>query len=322
MPPREKLDFTPMPTMDEYLTELRATLKSKGYIRFARITLAHFAAFCEREGIEHPVDITRSTLVKFQGVVNADPNWSESYRKQLMKTLRTYINWLANVGYIDKNPWVGIKVGKVEKKPNPLTEAEVSALFAAHRKGAFTLSPFFYHRREFLLAVMFAWGLRRSEVEALNNTAFDTRQDFVSSINKGGGSKSLPYGDELKRLYMRYATWRTQYAKPEEDALFITNSGERLSSSSIYKTVVDVGKEAGLDLNPHMLRDTAGTTMLNDSIPVERVAKILGHSDIKQTLAYSEVRDKTTADEHARSMNPRLRLLFQKTGDLDENVSS
>lgn len=316
----KKLVYTALPTMDEYLTELRSLLKTPGYIRFARITLGHFSNFCAREGVTHPVDVTRSTLVKFYGVVNTNPNWSESYRKQLMKTLRTYINWLVNVGYIETTPWVGIKVGKVEKKPNPLSEAEVTVLFAAHRKGAFSLDQFYFHRREFLLAVMFAWGLRLHEVAALNNSAFDTRHDYISAINKGGGTKSLPYGDELKKLYNRYAIQRGQHSRVDEDALFITRSGDRLSKDAIYKTVVELGRDAGLDLHPHMMRDTAATTMLDDGMPPERVAKILGHSNIKQTLAYTEIRDQKTAEMHSESMNPRLRMLFRKTGELDDTA--
>lgn len=306
----------PFPTLDEYLMELELTLKSITFQRSAKNATTHFANFLHREGVTHPLNIDRMVILRFQAMVNGSTTWAESYKQQLMKMVRHYMNWLTDVGHIPANPWVRIKVGVTPKRPKPLSDEELNMLFAAHKQGAFTMSPFTYHRREMILALLFSWGLRVHELEALTIAAMDTRLDFVTCVNKGGGTKVMPFSPELKKIYQRYVTQRGRYAKTGIDALIITSEGERMNKDYISKIVADLGRAAGLDINAHMLRDTCGTNMLDANVPIERVAKLLGHANVRMALAYSEVRDKKVAEDHERAMDPRIRLLFGNTRDL------
>lgn len=296
--------------------ELALTLKSTTYQKGAKNSLVHFVNFLHRENINHPLDIDRMSLLRFQAMVNASTSWAESYKQQIMKHVRHYMNWMADVGHIPTNPWVRIKVGTTAKKPNPLTDEELSVLFAAHKQGAFTMTPFTYHRREMILAALFSWGLRVHELEALTVGALDTRLDFITAINKGGGTKTLPFSPELKKVYMRYVAQRGKHAKPGVDNLIITTDGDRMNKDYISKVIADLGRAAGLDINAHMLRDTCGTNLLDSNVPIERVAKLLGHANTRMALAYSEVRDKKVAEDHERAMDPRIRMLFGNTKDL------
>lgn len=310
------LVFTPLPHMEEYLAEMDAQGRAKAYIRVTKNALVHLSDFLAAEGVIHPMEITRAHIIRFQATVNVNPNWMPSYRQQLMKYVRAWIRWCVDLGYITDDPWVRVKIGNTPKKPKPLTDDELMLLFSAHRQGAFGMTPFAFHRREMVLCLLYGWGLRVHELEALNVTNMDTRLDMVTARNKGGGTKNLPYDAEMKRIFIRWVANRARCAKPGEDALIISSNGERLSKENISRIVSELGLRAGIDINAHRLRDTCGTNLLDDDVPVERVMAILGHKRIQQTLAYSKVNEHKVAESHAAAMGPRLAGLFSNTRDL------
>jgi integrase/recombinase XerD len=302
--------------MEEYLLELQVALKSAGYIRSASASLKHMAIFMKARNINHPSEITRTDLLEFQSqAVNSRGDWSESYKAQTMRNLRTYFGWALDVGHIDAMPFVRIRVTPPPKQPKPLADDEVERLLDAHRQTAFRTTPFVFHRREMILAALLTWGLRVHELEAMTIDDFDPSNDYLTAINKGGGTKTLPYPEELKRIYLRWARVRATKALSEERSLLITTKGEPMPKDQISRTISDLAVAAGMDVNAHQLRDTCGTQLLSADVPVERVAKILGHKSIKTTLTYAEVRDEKVAESHARAMNPKLRELFRQTGE-------
>lgn len=314
------MPWHPLPHMEEWLENLAAEEVSLGYIRPAKVALAHFAIFAATENIRHPDEITRHHLLRFQTYLTAatkqdgDP-LSMSYRKQLMKYIRNWINWLHGVEHIENNPWVRIRVGTVAKKPKPLENDEIDLLFQTHRQQAFAIPPFFYHRRETILVLLYAWGLRIGELQSLNVAAMDLRLDYVTSRNKsraGGANdqKVLPYGDELKNVVGRWLRVRATKAEVGEDALFIDQHGQPLSTHTIRKIITDLGRRAGIQINPHRLRDTFGTTMLDNDVPVERIMKMMGHTQRAQTLAYSKVRDHKIKESHDEVVNPLISRLI------------
>jgi len=307
------LPWRPLPHMQEYLENLQVDGRAPTYIRSVKLGLTRLALFLESEGVKHPAEITRALILRYQAHLaelegpDGQP-LKVSYRQQQMKYARAWIGWLQEVEYIDTNPWIRIRIGRVGKKPKPLESDEVEALFASHRQQAFSLSPFYYHRREVIITLLLGWGLRIHELRALTVTKLDMRLDWVTSRNKGGTEKVLPFGGEMKQVVLRYLNHRAKYAKTGEDALLIDQQGKPISQDMIYKIVVDLGARASVEINPHRLRDTCGTTLLDNDVPVERIMKILGHTQRSQTLAYSRVNEPKVKESHDAVMNP----LFQK----------
>jgi len=316
------IEWNPLPYMNEYLNELEAQLRSPDYIRKVKLGLAHFAIFCDDNEVSHPEQLTRDHILRFQSKVNRNEEWTLGYRYQLLKYLRGWINWLERLNYITGSPWFSIKVGSVQKDPNPLTDDEIALLFETHRKQAFHLPPFVFHRREVMLTLLYAWGLRMHEMLALNVANMDLRLDYVTAINKGGSTKSLPYPTTMKQVVQRYFPLRARYAVLGEDAFLIDQGGNRLSRDNAYKILTGLGKRAGVNFHPHQLRDTCGTHLLDSDVEVERVMRILGHSNVRQTLAYSRVHNHKIAEAHERAMVPRLEKLlsFNNTGQLKEEA--
>lgn len=316
------IPWHPLPHMDEYVQEMELDEDiTDGYVTSAKVGLAHFALFCETEGVKHPNELERMHILRFQAYLttlrkerDGEP-FALSYRQQLMKYVRRYIKWLLDVEHINEDPWVRIKIGTVPKKPKPLDDDEVAALFEAHRRQAFTISPFSYHRREIILVLLFGWGLRINELASLGCTQMDMRLDMVTVRNKGkaGRTKRLPYDDEIKTVVQRWLTLRGSRSVPEVDSLLIDQQGQPLSIHMIRKIITELGERANVKVNPHQFRDTLATTLLNDEenpVPVERVKELLGHARLSQTLAYSRVGDKAVADSHSTVMQPLLKKLL------------
>lgn len=309
------LPYHPLPYMEEYLDNLALDDKSQTYIRAAKVGLTHFGNFCLDEGVKHPDELHRHHILRFQAYLTTQTRedgdlLSLGYRQQIMKYVRTWINWLQELEYIVTNPWVRIRVGQSVKKPKPLEDDEIAALFDAHRKMAFSISPFFYHRREIILVLLYGWGLRLHELASLTVAGMDMRQDFVIARNKGGGTKSLPYSDEMKQVTQRWLLQRSKHAVAGEDSLLIDSHGKALSHPMIYKIVTELGQRAGVTINPHRLRDSFGTKLLESDVPVERIMKMMGHTQRSQTLAYARVNDHTLKSSHDQVMNPLIHKLL------------
>lgn len=314
----DALTFRPLPYMNEFLEELRIGGRNKDYIRTMQNGLSHFADFMRDEGVLHPEEISRIHLLRFQGHVNDRDEWSKSYRTAILKKVRAWCNWLEESGTLEKSsPWRGIKLPSTPKVPNPLSDDEFQQLFAAHRQGAFSsaMTPFSFHRREMILCLLYAWGLRIHELEAINLTDMDVRLDFVQVRNKGGGTKTMPYSPEIKKVFQRWAANRARFAVAGQDSLLIIQSGERLSKDGIYKIVAHLGEQAGVSVHPHQLRDTFGTHLLDNNVAVERAARLMGHTNIKQTLQYARVNDQPVADSHIAAIDPILAYLFGSMGN-------
>lgn len=311
------MEWKPLPYMEEYLLELSRGEEPRApdYLTSVRVGLGHFGLFTSAEGIRHPSEITRDLLLRFQAHLADLTNkrtgapLSLSYRQQLMKYVRGWINWLVDVRYIDESPWYRIRVGRIQKHPKPLEVHEVEELFEAHRGQAFSIPPFAFHRREVILVLLFGWGLRIHELQGLNVGQMPMTADVVYVRNKGGGSKAEPYSDVMKAVVLRWLSQRAKSARHDEDALIIDQTGGRLSIARIRQIVTDCGARAGISINPHRLRDTFGTTMLDGDAEIERVMKMMGHTQRSQTLAYSEIRHRKLKETHDRVMNPVLEQL-------------
>lgn len=315
---RDPLPWSPMPYMQEYLDELLIQLFTEGYIRAVKRGLAHFAIHCKSDNLKHPEEVVRKDVLRFQAYLQ-EKNYEVSYRNRLCRYVSSWFNWMVELDYLEATPFVNIRMSSPNKTPDPLSEDELAALFNAHRQRAFRLPPFEFHREEVILTLLYGWGLRIHELEAMNVQQVDMRLNFVTARNKGGGTKTLPYNESIKQVINRYLPLRGSKSVVGEDALIIGNDGHRLKHDSIRRIVVGLGDDAGIKVNPHRLRDTCGTDLVNADVPLERVAKILGHSDLRMTRAYSEVRNKKVAEDHSKFMDPRLDelLLFKRTGEGD-----
>jgi len=316
-PVQEARPWNPLPTMDDYLMELKARERTLSYRQMVKNGLRWFADYLhDVEGVRAPGEIERMHIIRFQAwlgeqVKEDGEPYALSYRQKILAYVQGWFVWLEENGELEVSPFVRIKIGRVRKKPKPLDPDDIVSLFAAHKKQAFTMDPFDYHQREVIITLFYSWGLRMHELISLNVTQMDTRLNAVVVKNKGGTEKVLPYGMTEKQVVMRWMRHRARYAQMGEDALLINRLGKRVSFQRVNEIVSKLGKAAGVEVNPHRFRDTLGTGLLDHGVPIEVAMKLLGHSNPEQTRAYSRVNDPVVAKAHEEVVSEGLRELLR-----------
>jgi site-specific recombinase XerD len=330
LPRYAPMPWNPMPYMDEFLRELQARERKHDYIRMVKVGLSRFAAYmAERQPtIRHPEAISRQHLLDFKIWLEEDARDENgrplglAYRRKIMCYVKSWCKWMEQEQHIETQPFVRIKLAQTPKQPKPLEDEEVTLLFEAHRRQAFVQSPFTWHRQEVIILLLFGWGVRIHELQALNVSQLDMRRNLVLGINKGSEvTKPLPFDDTLKASVLRYLKWRATEAAPGEEALLVdATHGTRLSLARMRSIVVELGKYAGITINPHRLRDSFGTAMINGGAEPEYVQKIFGHSNRIMTMAYVRVANQRVVQEHQKVMGPILQRLMTDSPGLPDGI--
>jgi integrase/recombinase XerD len=187
--------------------------------------------------------------------------------------------------------------------PDTLSMREVDRLLAAPRgEGCISL------RDKALLELLYATGMRVSELAGLTLEQLRLEEGFVRCMGKGSKMRVVPFGGQAKEHLERYlARGRTQFAAlPEVREVFLSRRGRKFTRQGLWKLVRDAARKAGLEkpLHPHTLRHSFATHLLANGAPIRVIQEMLGHSDIATTQIYTHVDSNRLKSVHAR-FHPR-----------------
>lgn len=205
-----------------------------------------------------------------------------------LSALRAFFSYLKEQGKIAENPMLAIVAPK-KRKPLPvfLKEEEIDELL----DDADSDSDYIYKRNKTIIACFYEMGLRLSELCGLNISDVDWYESQVKVCGKRGKERIVPFGSGLRRMLQGYVADRDGVAGQNEDALFVSSRGCRISSSQVYRLVreqlsqVATVKRKG----PHTLRHTFATAMLNNDAELSAVKELLGHEQLATTEVYTHV---------------------------------
>lgn len=199
--------------------------------------------------------------------------------------LRQWFAYLLKIGQIQVNPAVGIKAPKVPKHLPKNVEAEqLSQLLDVDAN-----SPL--DKRDLaMMELMYSSGLRLSELQGLDLDKLDLQANEVRLLGKGNKERIVPVGSKAKQALEAWLEVRGSLA-PQDNALFLNKRGGRLSHRSIQLIMEKWGKKQGLEthLNPHKLRHSFATHMLEGSGDLRAVQELLGHSSLSTTQIYTHL---------------------------------
>ena len=216
-------------------------------------------------------------------------------------TLRGFFGFLLEEGEIAANPAELLAAPKIGSAlPKYLDHSSVGELVNSPKLD----SPTGLRDRA-MLDLLYATGLRVSELIHLRVSDFDEAEGTVRVIGKGDKQRLVPVGREALRSVERYrAELRPRVLKGRVSPfLFVTARGTRMTRQGFWKLLKAHGKEAGLfrNLSPHVLRHTFATHLLEGGADLRSVQTMLGHADIGTTQIYTHVmrsRLRQTVDQH------------------------
>lgn len=219
---------------------------------------------------------------------------------RLLSTLRRFYAWLRRENRISQDPTALIEAPKLGRPlPKTLTELEVEALLAAPD----TQTPLGMRDRT-MLEVIYASGLRVSELVNLTVMQLNLQQGVIRVTGKGNKERLVPLGDEAMNWLQRYIQdVRLALLNGQtRDALFVTQRREAMTRQAFWYMIKRHARSAGIEkaLSPHTLRHAFATHLLNHGADLRVVQMLLGHSDLSTTQIYTHVARARLKDLHAR----------------------
>ena len=224
--------------------------------------------------------------------------------RRQFSALRRFCAWLRLQGMLAEDPLSALAPPRMPRRlPSVLAESEVEALLAAPDVD----TPLGLRDRT-ILEVLYAAGVRVSELTAMDLHAVNLRQGLVRVTGKGGRDRLVPLGEQAMDWVTRWCAGprRDWLGTPVSDALFISNRGRRLTRQAIWHRLRRHATAAGIDapVSPHKLRHSFATHLMNHGADLRVVQLLLGHADLATTQLYTHVASSRLKNVH-RQHHPR-----------------
>jgi integrase/recombinase XerD len=219
---------------------------------------------------------------------------------RLLASMRRLYQYLCRDGQRGDDPTLQIDAPRLQRNlPYTLTEAEVEALLAAP-DTAQDLGV----RDRAMLELLYATGLRVSELVTLTMTQLNVQQEVVRVTGKGGKERLVPVGEEALACVEAYLnTVRPRFLRGGiSTAVFVTQRGKPMTRQAFWYLIkryaqrVDIAKP----ISPHTLRHSFATHLLNHGADLRALQMLLGHNDLSTTQIYTHVARERLKDIHAR----------------------
>lgn len=272
--------------------------------------IARFIEYLESENIKDFNDVGKNESLAYisllrSGKISRGKISNSTYSRNL-SALRSFYKYLIAFNKADHNPFTQFKKIHIEKKlPDVLTFDQVLTILSS-----FELDKPLELRNRVLIEMMYACGLRISELCDLKLSQLDRDNLVVRIIGKGNKERMVPYYPSLDKLITRYLNeYRSLYAKEDCEYLFVSKRGDKISPRSVQLLLEEVRVKNGLNINlhPHMLRHSFATHLLDNGADLRSVQELLGHENLSTTQLYTHLTfdrlKKAVASSHPHSKN-------------------
>jgi len=267
--------------------------------------LKHYLLYLEKvEQISALNDVQRMHIAQFLNHLKNEGKSSKTIARHVA-SIRSFHQFLLREKAVEQDPSVHIETPQMERAlPKVLSLSEVEALLSAP-----DLSTHFGIRDQAMLELLYATGIRVSELINLNVEDVHLTMGFVRCIGKGNKERIIPIGQtaiKVTERYLREGRPALQSKKQTEDALFLNHRGNRLSRQGFWKILKGLAKKANIEkeLTPHTLRHSFATHLLENGADLRAVQEMLGHADISTTQIYTHVTKARIRDVYSK-FHPR-----------------
>ncbi len=293
--------------VDEYILKFVEYLKQEKKLTFNSLSayssdLMEFSRYIENRGIKNFKDVQNTEIISFLLNLKSDGKSGATANRKIA-SLRAFYSFLLNSSEIIVNPTNNIKTPKIErKKIEFLTVEEVDIILALPDKSLKGL------RDKALLEVLYATGIRVSEVVAANVADINLRMGFITCTGEHGKARIIPLGRPARAAMEEYIfEIRDKLIRdPEENALFVNYYGSRLTRQGLWKLMKEYTKRADLDIKitPQIFRNSFAVHMVQNGADLKSLQELLGHEDMSATQIYLTVTKNRIKDVYD-STHPR-----------------
>ncbi|GED12080.1 site-specific tyrosine recombinase XerD [Aneurinibacillus migulanus] len=284
-----------------YLTVERGLAKNtlESYQR----DLHAYCAYLERENFTNLNETNRMQIMGYLLHLQEQGRATATLSRNLA-SIRAFYQFLLREKFIDKDPSVNLESPKIEKKlPQVLSVAEVETLL----NGPDTRLPSGL-RDKAMLELLYATGIRVSELVSLNLSDVNLNMGFIKCFGKGSKERIIPLGRLAIADVSRYLERGRPMLKKrgQEEALFLNHHGRRLSRQGFWKIIKKYAQLANShkEITPHTLRHSFATHLLENGADLRSVQEMLGHADISTTQIYTHVTRSRLKEVYAKA-HPR-----------------
>lgn len=276
---------------------------SENTINSYGIDLKLFLEYLRENEIPSFKQVNKEVIVNYMQS-EKNNNKANSSILRSVSSLRKFFQYLAQEKIIEKDPMLLIDTPKKKQHlPQVLTKGEVEKLLHSPNTG-----QVLGLRDRAMLELMYATGLRISEIINLKLEDLHLTMGTLQTLGKGHKERIVPVGDEAIKWVNRYL----EEARPKllkqkrSNYLFLNFHGNNLTRQGVWKNLKAEVRKAGIQKNitPHTLRHSFATHILENGADLRIVQELLGHADISTTQIYTHLSNKQLADIYNRA-HPR-----------------
>lgn len=285
-----------IPTFIDFIEVERGM--SRNTIQSYKRDIEKFASYAER--INKDVSsVTREDIVNFMMELK-DKGLSATSIARNLASLKTFWKFLSAEQCVRENPASVVETPKIWKNiPDVLNKDEVEKLLdAPSHKGWMGM------RDKAILELMYATGLRVSEVKDLKKSNVNLEANFVKCHGKGGKERIVPLGKFAQKAVREYIDKHRSKlaAKTSDEHLFLSRFGKMISRQSLWKMIRKYASLSRIHklITPHTLRHSFATHLLEGGAELRGVQEMLGHADISTTQVYTHVNKDKLRKIHER----------------------
>lgn len=249
--------------------------------------------------------VERHHIIHFLGLLKGE-NKSPATISRMISSIRSFHQFMLNDQVVTTDVSLHIEMPKQGRSlPDVLSVEEIDQLLSIEGEEPLNV------RNKAMLELLYATGLRVSELIELEMNDVHLTMGFVRCIGKGNKERIVPIGGIAIEAMMEYI----EYARPilvkrnqTETRFFVNHHGRPLSRQGFWKLLKKLGLEAGLtkSITPHTLRHSFATHLLENGADLRSVQEMLGHADISTTQIYTHVSRTRLADTY-QQFHPRAR---------------
>jgi integrase/recombinase XerC len=295
--------------VQQFLIYLRSVRNSSpNTIRSYENDLAQFLTFLTPPGTEMPApqEVTHLMIREFVAHLH-DLKLEKSSVARKLAAIRSFFKYAVREGLVVRNPARMVATPKLPKRiPSVLSAEDLNAFLdgivagPAPEPGRSSEtrivhdSRLMVRRDRAILELLYASGLRVSELTGLNLGDMDRKELMLRVRGKGNKERIVPYGGKAEQALEGYQPMREELLRKaggrgDRHAVFLNHFGTRLTQRSVARIVKKYARLANVnwDLHPHSLRHAFATHLLNDGADLRAIQELLGHSSLSTTQRYT-----------------------------------